>query len=302
MPADDLLRAAAFAYLDVLTAVSGGPVTRTELEAFVFDGQPVRLIAPRQGIWKPKFLDAAISFITTFVPPDQPPPYDDAEGSDGYLRYKWRGTNPKLSDNVALRRAMAEGLPLAWFWGIAPGVYLPLYPVWLVDEEPSRHQFVVAVDEVMRDTWRRDPDAAAPFAPTRRYAEIVVRQRLHQRLFSGRVLRAYAYQCALCRLRYRELLDAAHIKADGEGGEPIVPNGVAMCAIHHRAFDKDILAVRPDYRIEIRPDVLTGRDGPTLRHALQGLNKELILLPGHRAERPDRDLLEERYERFLAAS
>ena len=36
----------------------------------------------------------------------------------------------------------------------------------------------------------------------------------------------------------------------------VVPNGVAMCAIHHRAFDSDILGIRPDYIVEVRNDVL----------------------------------------------
>lgn len=36
-------------------------------------------------------------------------------------------------------------------------------------------------------------------------------------------------QCSLCNLRHENLLDAAHIKEDSEGGRPIVPNGVAMC-------------------------------------------------------------------------
>ena len=98
-----------------------------------------------------------------------------------------------------------------------------------------------------------------------------------------------------------ELLDAAHIKEDADGGEPVVPNGLAMCAIHHRSFDANLLAVRDDFKVELRPDILAETDGPTLRHALQGLQGALILLPRRRAERPNVELLEERYERFRAA-
>jgi putative restriction endonuclease len=74
-----------------------------------------------------------------------------------------------------------------------------------------------------------------------------------------------------------------------------------MCAIHHRAFDAQVLGLRPDYVVEIRPDVLVEHDGPTLQHALQGLHGGVIGLPRKRAERPSRRLLEERYERFRAA-
>jgi len=59
--------------------------------------------------------------------------------------------------------------------------------------------------------------------------------------------------------------DAAHIKEDSDGGEPVVPNGIAMCAIHHRAFDSFVLGVRPDSVIEVRRDVLDEVDGPTLQ-------------------------------------
>ena len=52
-------------------------------------------------------------------------------------------------------------------------------------------------------------------------------------------------RCALCRLGHRELLDAAHIREDTRGGKPVVPNGLSMCAIHHRAFDSFVLAVSP---------------------------------------------------------
>src|SRR5919197_4456221 len=48
------------------------------------------------------------------------------------------------------------------------------------------------------------------------------------------VLRAYRERCAICRLRREELLDTAHILADGHPrGAPIVPNGLALCTLHH---------------------------------------------------------------------
>jgi putative restriction endonuclease len=299
---DARVRAAAFAYLDTLTGQAGGLVTRAELESFEFEGQRIRLIAVQQGIWRPRFLSAALSIVTTFVPPGQVPPYQDQMGADGYPRYKWRGTDPMHADNVGLRRAMMEARPLMWFIGVRPGVYEPSYPVVLVGEEPLDHQFVLALDETMRQAWRPGLETADPYDPARRYAEVLVKQRLHQRVFRDRVLIAYESRCALCRLGHRELLDAAHIREDAQGGMPVVPNGLSMCAIHHRAFDSFVLTVRPDYTIEIRPDVLDEADGPTLRHAFQGLHRAPIHIPRRRSEQPDRELLEERYARFRTAS
>ena len=138
MDLDDRIRGAAFAYLDRLTSAPGGLVTRADLEAFEFEGRRLRLIAPQQGIWRPKSLQAALSIVTTYVAPGQVPPYEDQDrGPDDYPRYKWRGTDPMHPDNVGLRRAMELQRPMMWFIGVRPGVYLPRYPVWLAGEEPQ---------------------------------------------------------------------------------------------------------------------------------------------------------------------
>jgi putative restriction endonuclease len=296
---DGRLRAAALAYLDGLVARSGGLVTRAELESFTFDGRRVPLIARQRGIHKLTELPGALSILTTYSPDPARRPYEDDLGPDGFPRYKWRGTDPGFYDNVALRYVMEHDLPLIWFVGVAPGVFDPRYPVWLAGEEPEQHQFVVALERDLRG-WRPDL-AALPHDPVRRYAEHVVRTRLHQPIFRDRVLLAYDRQCALCRLRHTPILDAAHIRRDAQGGEPIVPNGIAMCALHHRAFDANLLGIDPRHRIEIRGDVLGEPDGPTLTYALQGLHGEVLSLPRRRAERPRGDLLEERYEEFRAA-
>jgi putative restriction endonuclease len=300
---DDRLRAAAFAYLDELRRRRGEHVSYRDLESFRFEGRRISLIQRMRGIRVVSGFEAALSILTTYRARPEDRPYEDQEGPDGYWRYKWRGTDPNHYDNVALRRAMELGKPLIWFVGVAPGTYLPVYPIFLVAEEPDQHQFVVALSEELRNQWL-DPALVHPvdLALRRQYAQAVVKQRLHQRVFRERVLIAYDSQCALCRLRHPELLDAAHIKEDSEGGEPIVPNGLAMCAIHHRAFDAQVLGIRPDYIVEVRRDVREEEDGPTLRHALQGLHKAELILPRQRAAWPDRDLLEERFERFLQAS
>jgi putative restriction endonuclease len=254
-----------------------------------------------RGIRVVRGVEAALSIRTVFRARPEERPYDDDQGRDGYWRYKWRGTDPDAYDNVALRRAMQLGKPVLWFVGVASGEYLAL-SVWLVDEEPQQRQFVIALDEVMREQWQTAGlTTPADLALRRQYAEAIVRQRLHQRVFRERVLIAYLSQCAVCRLRHPELLDAAHIKEDADGGEPIVPNGVSMCAIHHRAFDSRVIGIRPDYVVEVRRDVRQERDGPTLRHALQEIHSSTLLLPRSRSAWPSSELLEERYELFRSA-
>jgi putative restriction endonuclease len=116
-------------------------------------------------------------------------------------------------------------------------------------------------------------------------------------------MRAYQHTCAVCQLKRRELLDAAHILGDREeSGLPEMTNGVALCKIHHAAFDSHILGIRPDYVVEIRDDVLAEVDGPMLQFGLQATHGQTLLLPERRNDRPSPGLLEIRYERFRQAS
>jgi putative restriction endonuclease len=299
---DDELRAAAFAFLTELTTRTGGLVRRQDLRGFSFQGRQVSLEQNMRGIRVVSGYPAALSILTTYRDRPEDRPYEDDIGPDGYPRYKWRGTDAMFTDNVALRNAKELRKPLAWFVGVAPGVYEAVFPVWLVDEEPEEHQFVVALDEAMEASWQSDVLLTGPDQVRRReYALSVVRRRIHQPHFRRRVLAAYGRQCALCRLRHSELLDAAHIREDSDGGEPVVPNGIAMCAIHHRAFDALVVGITPKYVIEVRRDVLAERDGPTLQHSLQGINGLDLILPTRLPQRPDVELLEERYERFRKA-
>jgi len=287
-----------FNHLDLLLSKSpDGSLRSAAINSFTFEARSIRLIV-QTGIWKPAGLDAALTIRTTYTPPDQLPPYADDIGADGLVRYKYRGTDPNHADNRALRQAMVQGSPLAYFIGVDSGVYVPRYPVWLVDEDTSHHEFAVAVDE-----GQRLVDLSDLAAPQRAYVERLTRARLHQPVFRARVLRAYQERCAMCRLHHAELLDAAHIVPDGQPqGDPVVPNGLSLCKIHHAAYDANLLGVRPDLLVEVTPRLLKEADGPMLTHGLQGMQGGKLLLPRERAAQPDKDRLEIRYGQFTAAS
>jgi putative restriction endonuclease len=299
---EDRIRASAFAYVARLEERGNGFVRSRDLRDFSFDGNPMPLLALMKGIRVLPDSDVALTIMTTFSARPEDRPYEDDLGLDGYPRYKRMRGNPDAKENRALRNAMALARPLIWFYGVGPAVFRALYPVWLVDEEDEADQFVVALSEDFRAQWDRDFGHPEDELLHREYALTEAKRRLHQPRFRHRVLTAYAQQCALCRLRHPPLLDAAHIREDADGGEPIVPNGVAMCAIHHRAFDSSFLGIRPDYVIEIREDIRDEIDGPTLLHALQGVHGSKLELPRSRPSWPRQDLLEERYERFRTAS
>lgn len=293
---DTRVRTAAFQWLDSLVRANGDVLPRTVLaRGFELDGSRIHVIGPA-GIWKPQVLELPLSITTA---PDGP--YDDAFG-DKVLRYRYRGTNPEHGDNRGLRAAMVRNLPLVYFHGLLPGKYLAQYPVFVVGDHPNSLVFDVAVDDV-RYTWSAaDAELWASQEATairRAYVTAQVSVRVHQRAFRERVLEAYREQCSFCGLKHKELLEASHISPDSEPeGEPIISNGVALCSLHHKAFDRAFLGLRPDYTIEVRPDILIESDGPTLAHAIQGLHGARIKLPSKPSNQPDPERVLARYRRF----
>ena len=294
---DEAVRMSAMAWLKAEGLRSGGAISGTRLREFHYEGTRIPLMN-QTGIWKPAFLDAALSIRTTFQPDPSKRPYDDEPGADGLIRYKWRGTDANQSDNRALRAAMRDRVPLIYLVGIAKGIYEPIFPVYLVDEEPQSHQFVVALSEEERTVWG---SAGGSVVDLRRYADRVRSERLHQPVFRAQVLHAYSGRCSLCHLGHAELLDAAHIRDDSKGGQPVVTNGIAMCKLHHSTFDNRIVGIDADYQIHVREDILDEVDGPTLQHSIKALHGNVITLPNTRAARPNRDLLAERFEAFSTA-
>jgi putative restriction endonuclease len=185
--------------------------------------------------------------------------------------------------------------PIILLRKIAKGVYVPHFPVYVVADSPTERFFTLAIDDVVR---LRDPDEP----DARRYAERVVKQRVHQPEFRGKVLLAYENRCAVCRLRHPELLDAAHILPDSHPqGRPVVTNGLSLCKIHHGAYDSNFLGIDPGYQVHINADLLLEKDGPMLKHGLQEMHGTKLEVPRQRAKQPSRDGLAERFEGFAQA-
>lgn len=300
---DARVRAATFEWLSEQVVRHGDVLPRQVLEkGLELDGVRVPVLGP-QGIFKPRVLTEVPLSITTS--PDGP--YDDAFGTDGLLRYRYRGRDPNHPDNRGLRSSMENRLPLVYLHGIAPGRYVATWPVFVVNDDPANLVFSIAVDDATYSKGIEGATAALALndgdSARRAYITASVRVRLHQRVFRERVLAAYRHQCAFCRLRHVELLDAAHIVPDAAPeGEPVVRNGLALCALHHTAFDRFFIGLRLDYTIEVRDDIRKGRDGPTLVHAIQALHDNRIVLPRSESHKPDPKLVAMRYKMFQESS
>jgi len=294
---DDRIRLAAFEWLDKQSIIHGDVLPRDQLESgFQFNDQKITLLGAK-GIWKPKSMSFPLS-ITTI----SDGPYSDFYTDDGFLKYKYRGQNPEHPDNKGLRALISLQKPLIYFHSIIKGKYLATWPIYIINDNKKDLVFTVAVDDIkMLNKELSQANEDATFY-RRSYLTSNIQLRLHQRSFRERVLMAYSNQCALCKLRHIELLDAAHIIADKEdSGDPIVQNGLALCKIHHSTFDNHFIGINPDYIIKIRTDLLTETDGPMLKYGIQSLNNTRIILPNDKQNWPDKERLEIRFSAFLKA-
>jgi putative restriction endonuclease len=293
---EDQIRLTAFNWLKTQSEIYDDVLPRKILESgFEFKGERITLIGA-SGIWKPRQFKSKPISITTILNG----PYPD-KMSNGFLSYKYRGTDPFHRDNVGLRLAMETKTPLIYFVNLSPGLYMANFPAYIINENRTLHDFTVALDD---EKYIGTPiDISQVNEPDefyrRKYITTLVEQRAHQHSFRLRVFAAYRSQCCLCKLNHTELLDAAHIIPDNEPkGDPIVPNGLPLCKIHHTAFDVNILGISPDYNIHIREDILQEIDGPMLKHGIQALNNHKIILPTRKQDYPDKERLELRFEKF----
>jgi putative restriction endonuclease len=302
---DTLMRAAAFDRVRRLGEIHD-LLTATELNpGFMFRSDCIPLVNPQRGIFKPHQMRFLLSIKTVFPKPGGKVWYDDQRevhrqifDGDETIDYAFMGQNPDAADNRWLREAFENSIPIIYFLGIAPGRYQAILPAfisgWDAQALKARVAFGVA-----------DQDASAPpqNAIERRYSLRAVKQRLHQASFREAVISAYNGRCALSGLPEPLLLDAAHIVSDKDErlGQPVVSNGIPLSKIHHAAFDAHLIGIDPDYRLHVSDRLLMQKDGPMLE-ALKHLDGGAIHLPNRNKDRPDRDRLALRFERFKAAA
>lgn len=293
-----VIRMAAIEFVHELRDRNDGFAPWSALVRFERNGVRVPLIGA-SGIWKPAVLGLPISITTS--PRD---PYGDIVNDEGLLEYRYFWKRPgheQHPDNEGLRAACRQGVPLIYFRGVEKGWYQVLAPVLIVGDQPATRTFTVACDDI--DLVRPDLPVAVTEEVRRTYTTQLALRRLHQQAFRRRVLHAYADTCAICRLKIVSLLDAAHIVGDRHPlGDPVVPNGLALCKIHHAAFDHNIIGIRPDAIVEVNAELLLATDGPMLRHGIQEAHGVDLWKPRSASHKPDPARLELRYEEFRRAS
>lgn len=283
-------------FADVLEQSEGGSRTlsRDWLLEYTVDGERLPLIdAQGRGIRNPRNWDYTLSVTTS-----ESGPYQDIAIQPGVWRYPYcigRGGGIDPS-NAKLFQAHAAGIPMLYFYKPMPRTYLPIGMVEAIDRNDSDRTFTIALSE----TSVGHPVGGSVLE--RQWAASIVERRLHQPRFRAIVMSAYGSRCAICGLPDPSLLDAAHIRGDKDpNGQPVVQNGLALCAIHHRAYDTRKIGIDEDLRLHVRPDVLDVADGPVLAHAIQALpGRTLAVIPKIKRDRPDRHRLELTFKEYLS--
>ena len=290
------IRIAVFEWLQIQAPITNHVMTWEQLSrGFTYKGEVITLIGAK-GIWKPKQIkEFPISITST-----EKSVYDDQFISNDQLHYSYRGTNINHSDNIGLRNAMKDSIPLIYLHQVTKGKYFVAWPVFVIDDDPGGLTFTVSAEST--DAILNKSMVSEPIGEYRRKyqtREIVVR--LHQASFRERVLSAYKNHCSICRLKHISLLDAAHIVPDGQGGLPEVTNGLSLCKIHHAAYDQNIIGISPDYEVIVRNDILHEVDGPMLKYCIQSVDKSKLILPRSEKQHPNKEYLDWRYQRFKNA-
>ncbi len=126
----------------------------------------------------------------------------------------------------------------------------------------------------------------------------VTRQRVNQQFFHDAVLCSYENHFCITGISNRQLLEACHISSwrDDVKNRTNPKNGLCMNPLFHKAFDRYLFTVTPDYKIEISEQMIDGTDDNSFRDYLLSIKGKDIIMP--EKFYPDKNLLAIQYEQY----
>lgn len=150
------------------------------------------------------------------------------------------------------------------------------------------------VNEIKETHW---PKSYNPIELGRKKKTVTKELNIRSRVFRQVVIESYDYRCCVCGLKIpspdslRWEVEAAHIVPHSVNGKDDIWNGLALCSLHHWAFDVGWFSVSNELKILISPKYSSliyeyGRIGNVdfLKNAIAP-NKS-IALPKHVTLRP----------------
>lgn len=128
--------------------------------------------------------------------------------------------------------------------------------------------------------------------------EAIVKLRVNQAFFRKSIMAAYNNTCCITGLQIPSLLVSGHIIpwSEDEKNRLNPRNGIAINALHDKAFEKGLLTITPDYKIKISPSLKGKKDNSIDDYFLRYDAKE-IYLPTKFL--PDPELLKIHNDRFI---
>lgn len=138
-------------------------------------------------------------------------------------------------------------------------------------------------------------------APEETEAVRSVRVRRAQSLFRATVLASYDFACAISGISVPALLDAGHIIPwANDPSRRIDPrNGIALSALHERAFDRGLITISEDLRVVVSGRLRVRRASEIHRSALLDIDGKPLRRPTRYA--PDPEALAYHRERIFIA-
>ena len=151
MPADPdhALRTSAISRARELALMFNDIVPLVQIRSgFTHQGRRVSFGSFQKGIHRAKEQQGPAALTLTTAPPKagRAAPYDDVvDMGSGAILYHYRAGSPDQPDNRALRAARDLQAPLIYFWGIAPGQYQVVAPVFVTEDDPSSAMVMLEV-------------------------------------------------------------------------------------------------------------------------------------------------------------
>jgi putative restriction endonuclease len=122
----------------------------------------------------------------------------------------------------------------------------------------------------------------------RRTTVVSVSKKLRDVSFRRRVLTAYGFRCAFCSTFVQ--VEVAHIiPVNHDMSTDETRNGLALCALHHKAYDQALISISADYSIQVNRIQAEELQKQTLADGLAKFSQDLrpiIILPPAIPDRP----------------
>ena len=122
-----------------------------------------------------------------------------------------------------------------------------------------------------------------------RYTVTETKHRLGQGAFRVVVADAYNRRCAITGEKTLPVLEAAHIKPYGLGGDHKTSNGILLKSDYHILFDKGYITIDTDYRVNVSKRLFSDYGNGKDYYNHDG--KKMLILPNEAKDWPSKELL-----------